>query len=423
MSALNELSNYIAIHLWAISWQVSILIGVILIISLISRKVSSEFRYWLWCIVLIRLCIPLGLELPIGIELNLDRFFEINDQVITEKQIVSETSSQIQSEETFQVHKEKTVKDIVAPSKAIILSSLTLKKILILFWVIGILLIGTMILWRVMKLHIQLKYCPIIERPDLETLLRRLCKKMGIKQRVSLHYLEMKRVMSPAVSGIVKPRIYLPKTIVDTYTPEELEPILLHELSHIKRIDGIINWVQVIVQAFYFFHPLVWFVNRKIRHLREEVCDDIALHYLGYERDRYSQSILSIAKNITFELAYGFIGLGLIERKSSLLKRIKRIMSDKDIHYSRMTLSTIMILVLIGMFGISLASSEKSPKSHYDLDTAIKIAKMGDSLITSGKGNYNYKFIRVDSLSERYINNISAQRAIETIKGGRKVRR
>lgn len=414
MDILIEFGGIIARHLQAVSWQVSILAVIIGIISLIARKVYSEFRYWLWCIVLIRLCIPIGLSLPVGIELNPFHFFETHEKIINEDKVVSEKTSTIQTIESFQAHPDESVKSIVNPSKAITVSHLTFQKTFILSWSVGILLIVTILIWRVIKLNFQLKKCSVIERSDLRALLRKLRSKMGIKQRVSLHYLEMETVKSPAVSGIFKPRIYLPKTIVNTFSPEELEPILLHELSHIKRLDGIINWVQIIVQAFYFFHPLVWLVNRKIRHLREEVCDDMALHYLGYEKDRYSQSILSIVKNINFEPAYGFFGLGFTERKSSLLKRIKRVMSEKYIHYSKMKISTIEILGLIGMLSISLASSEKSPKSYYDLDTAIKIAKLGDSLITSGKGNYNYEFIRVDSLSEGNINRISAQRAIET---------
>ena len=53
--------------LWAVSWQVSVLFLFILIVSLITRKSSSNFHYWLWCIILIRLCIPAELNLPIGI--------------------------------------------------------------------------------------------------------------------------------------------------------------------------------------------------------------------------------------------------------------------------------------------------------------------------------------------------------------------
>ena len=118
MSALNELSNYIAHHLWAVSWQVTILVGIIWIVDRFSRKASSEFRYVLWCIILIRLCLPFGLTLPVGIELNLNRFFETNEQVIIKERIVSEISSPILSEETFLAHTNNHDKDTLIPSKA-----------------------------------------------------------------------------------------------------------------------------------------------------------------------------------------------------------------------------------------------------------------------------------------------------------------
>jgi len=390
MTFPNMILESIASHLWAVSWQVSILIALIWILSLAGRKSSSNFRYWLWFIVLIRLCIPFGLTLPVGIELNPSRLFETHVPSIIEEQNVLEKSFPVRSAQTFQAKPDESVQDIISYSKATAISSVTVGETLVLSWITGILLIGTLVLWRVLKLHNRLKKCPVITRMDLSELLKKLCIKMNIKQPVGLYYLKMDTINSPAVSGIVRPRIYLPKTIADTFSSEELEPILLHELSHIKKFDAVFNWIQIAVQFFYFFHPLVWLVNRKIRHLREEVSDDMALHYFGYERESYSESILKVVKNIRCEPTFSFVNLGLTERKSSLIKRIKRIMCNKDLHYSKMNLSRIMVLVFVGVFGISLASSEKSPKSHYDLDTAIKIAKIGDDLIQTAKGKLIY---------------------------------
>ena len=62
-----SLCEIMARHLWSVSWQVSILIGVIWFIDRLSVRASSLFRYWLWCIVLARLCIPVAIELPTGI--------------------------------------------------------------------------------------------------------------------------------------------------------------------------------------------------------------------------------------------------------------------------------------------------------------------------------------------------------------------
>ena len=54
-------------QLWSVSWQAAILIAIIWLIDRLSFRASSLFKYWLWCIVLLRLCIPVSIELPTGI--------------------------------------------------------------------------------------------------------------------------------------------------------------------------------------------------------------------------------------------------------------------------------------------------------------------------------------------------------------------
>ena len=68
MDIVNAFLHQWSHTLWDLSWQIAILVGVIGLISRLSWKASPNFRYWLWCIVLFRLCIPVELTLPIGIK-------------------------------------------------------------------------------------------------------------------------------------------------------------------------------------------------------------------------------------------------------------------------------------------------------------------------------------------------------------------
>ncbi|GAG48595.1 unnamed protein product, partial [marine sediment metagenome] len=45
----------------AMSWQVSVVIAVVFAVSLVARKASPRFRYFLWCLVFVKLCLPPGL--------------------------------------------------------------------------------------------------------------------------------------------------------------------------------------------------------------------------------------------------------------------------------------------------------------------------------------------------------------------------
>ncbi len=60
-------------------------------------------------------------------------------------------------------------------------------------------------------------------------------------------------------------------------TPEQLEAVIAHELGHIKRFDVAVNFLQMIAETLFFFHPAVWWLNRRIRADREDCCDDVAI--------------------------------------------------------------------------------------------------------------------------------------------------
>ena len=57
--------------------------------------------------------------------------------------------------------------------------------------------------------------------------------------------------------------------------------MIAHELGHIKRFDVAVNFFQVIAETLFFFHPAVWWLNKRIRADREDCCDDVAIAACG----------------------------------------------------------------------------------------------------------------------------------------------
>jgi biopolymer transport protein ExbD len=165
---------------------------------------------------------------------------------------------------------------------------------------------------------------------------------------------------TPFITGIFKPKIFLPRFIIETWNAKEIEPVLMHELAHIKRNDLLVNWIQIIIQSLFFFHPMVWYANSRIREAREEVCDDIAIHWANNQRRQYSQSILQIIEGIITEKTFSFVDAGFSEGKESLAKRLIRIARGDYKFYKPMNLMSYIILVFITVFSFSLAC-EHSP--------------------------------------------------------------
>ena len=77
----------------------------------------------------------------------------------------------------------------------------------------------------------------------------------------------------PALTGILRPEIWLPRTLSATLTPTELRHILLHELGHARRRDLLAQWLCSLTCCVHWFNPFVWLLARLARTDRELACD------------------------------------------------------------------------------------------------------------------------------------------------------
>jgi beta-lactamase regulating signal transducer with metallopeptidase domain/uncharacterized protein YnzC (UPF0291/DUF896 family) len=119
-------------------------------------------------------------------------------------------------------------------------------------------------------------------KPVSEELLA-MCKilqeKVGVKRVVS--FCECVRLEAPAVAGWLRPVVMLPICTLTGLNEEQLSSVIAHELAHIKRLDPLVNLFQIGVETLLFYHPGVWWLNKRIREERENCCDDIAVEVCG----------------------------------------------------------------------------------------------------------------------------------------------
>jgi len=120
--------------------------------------------------------------------------------------------------------------------------------------------------------------------------------------------------------------VYLPSGFVGSRSFMERRGILAHELAHVSQWDAAVNVLQILVQAAFFFHPLLWWANRKIRQEREKCCDEIALACLGRDPAQYSKAI---AESLVLKSgSRGLTGsLAVAGGPKALEERIKTIMT------------------------------------------------------------------------------------------------
>lgn len=92
-----------------------------------------------------------------------------------------------------------------------------------------------------------------------------------------------KRLKSPMLFGVIHPKIIISQEIINRLSQEELKNIFLHELSHIKRRDLNVNIIGVLIQAVYWFNPIIWYSINKMKQDCEISCNATVLNVLSKE--------------------------------------------------------------------------------------------------------------------------------------------
>lgn len=131
-------------------------------------------------------------------------------------------------------------------------------------------------------------------------------------------------LLEPGVFGIFRPVLLLPEGITGRLTPEQLEAILAHELSHVRSRDNLAAAIHMIVEAVFWFYPLVWWLGARLVAERERACDE-AVCAQGCRPAVYAEAILDICKyylESPLACAAGVTG-------ADLKKRIEQIMLDR----------------------------------------------------------------------------------------------
>ena len=103
-------------------------------------------------------------------------------------------------------------------------------------------------------------------------------------------------LIEPGVIGWWRPVLLLPADIAERLTPEQLETVLAHELAHSRRRDNLTAAIHMVVEAVFWFHPLVWWIGAQLVEERERACDESVLR-LGGEPRVYADAIVNVCRS------------------------------------------------------------------------------------------------------------------------------
>jgi TonB family protein len=373
MNLLTDAANHWARQLWPISLQVAILVALVYALGLCLRRFPARYRYLLWLVVLVRLAVPAALWSPLGIGQYPERFVSALLQWVKQPDGQHPAGSPASESKAEPARTDATAPE--DPQIAMPAANSTYQTVsrVCLAWLSGVLFLGGIIGARVIQVRRSAGTCHPVDRPGLIDLVRRLAAEVGLKREIKLLQAEPPgRLPIPAVHGVLRPVIVLPVSMAAAWDLDALEPVLLHELVHIKRRDCLINTAQIVLQVVYFFHPLVWLANSAIRRERELACDDEVVRRSGGVSTSYVRSMMQVAETVAHQPHRQLLGMAMAENASNLGRRIRRMMHSRYRVSEKYALAYLFMVLVAGIFCVAVSAQgwERAAATHQEIITA-----------------------------------------------------
>ncbi len=347
--------------MWPMAWQVALLAAAVLAATLLARKRSPHLRYWLWCLVLVKLCVPPTLAFVTGIGGLLPAAPAAGPvQVSASTPVESVAAAAPASQAAAPVAAPPALPVAAAPRAAFAPSKPTVgvgwKPLLFALWAAGLLGMASLLALQYAAIRRRLARGSAVTDAQALTLLAEARESLGVRRAVGL--VTVDGIGSPVLFGLLRPRIVLPASAL-ALPAEELRPILLHELAHLRRRDLWVNWAQAVLQSVYWFHPAVWLANARLRRERELIVDDMVLARLGGERTAYGASLLSILKASARRrmLTPGYVGIA--EPPGSVAARVRRILDGRRKLSLRLGIVGAAVVLALGLILIPQGRAEQ----------------------------------------------------------------
>ncbi len=167
---------------------------------------------------------------------------------------------------------------------------------------------------------------------QLERRITDLARRLGIRRRMEVVLSD--EPVGPSVFGIFRPKLILPRSLVASRSFERIEPVIAHELIHMRRHDAAIMLVELAAKIIWWFHPLIWWAGRHIGRERERCCDAETVAALGCRPSKYARCLLDVLEHKQ-ELRTAFLLPG-VRPAEVTSKRLEEIMRRASTFRSRM---------------------------------------------------------------------------------------
>ena len=320
MEFINQIAEQwlqpLAVHIF----EFSLFIFLIWLIDQTFR-LSTKVRYGLWLLALLKMFIPPILQLPQQTEMVRQSVYVL-----------------------------EPISAVVANMEPAF--SLSIYSWIAIIWLISIVLCAVIFCIKNRQLRRLLSTARAIDTTKLE--ITQLNTINNLRLFASDH------LQTPLLTGVLRPALYLPASFVN-WPHEQLESVLQHEIAHVQQRDLWVLALQTLALVLFGLNPLVWFTHRRLLHVRELRCDEIAIGKTGIHPTDYSRFLYDILQTQQQPQVALVNAINFAEDSQAIFKRFSHIfeISKKGVQKMRWWHYLVVAGVCLAILPLSWQCSNK----------------------------------------------------------------
>lgn len=200
---------------------------------------------------------------------------------------------------------------------------------------------------------------------DAEVLekLAECCRRLHIRRMPKVY--RKKDLPTPLCSGLFTKIVMLPER---EFSPEELEIIFMHELTHIRKHDLEMKWMSVFITMIHCFNPMAYFLFRQISIWSEIRCDILACEKsVGvFTTKKYFHVIFEMMLNNNGRSFKDFILTALAEKSSTIVERLRYVINYKKTEKRKRIMASIVMAAVLVIGSVVSYAAGATIMGHYD---------------------------------------------------------
>ncbi|HPF41561.1 MAG TPA: M56 family metallopeptidase [Phycisphaerae bacterium] len=243
-------------------------------------------------------------------------------------------------------------------------------------WISGIVVGLFWLLLGTFRVNRWLRFGQRVEEADAQRVVRQVSQGLGLRRQIRL--IETDAIDSPITWGELRPIVMLPSSWRD-WPIDRLRIVLLHELTHVRRHDWLVQMCARLACVVHWFNPLVWFVGRRLEEVRELACDDDVVR-IGTRPSTYAETLLDIATRMRRRPMVAAVALNMAARTRLEGRLISILGASAGRHRRGMVFHGVLVVVASSVLLMSAIEpwdnpSARSRKAPADAQTVVSAGR------------------------------------------------